>query len=174
MNNIKELMKEDIRSYSKKERKKLIEIEESILGETRCLTIVMEELAELNEVISSNTLNKVDYIHTAEEIADVIICAEIVQSVCGVAPKELTKPSKIKKHVLIASVRNISKAQQDISKYIRYHKDSYNKVIEAVNLINDTIPALISLFKIKKKDVSKIVNIKVKRREERIENGTLH
>ena len=174
MDNLKELMKKDYHKYTKRERKNGIRAAAEILGYDKYLVIAMEEMAELSEVITSNALTKVDYIHTAEEIADVMIAAEIIQCICDIPTKELKKPNRIKKHVLITSVRNLSKAQQNISKYIRWHKNGYSKAVEALNLINNTIPGLMSLFKIKKKDISKIMDIKAERLRQRMENGTLH
>ena len=78
MDNLKELMKKDYHKYTKRERKNDIRAAAEILGYDKYLVIAMEEMAELSEVITSNALTKVDYIHTAEEIADVMIAAEII------------------------------------------------------------------------------------------------
>lgn len=176
MNNLKEYMKGDVPSYSKKQERELIMGALNMLGEDKYLTICIEELSELNEVITSNTLSKVNYIHTAEEIVDVMISTNIIKLVCGVSNSQLKKKSpKIKKkNVLMTSVHNIAKSQQNVSKYIRWKKDGYDKVIDALNLLNETIPILIDFFKIKKKDLEKMRNIKLKRLEERLMYGTLH
>lgn len=176
MNNLKEYMKADIPSYSKKQERELTMSALNMLGEDKYLTICIEELAELNEVITSNTLSKVDYIHTVEEITDVMFCMDVIKLICGVSNSQLKKKSsKIKKkNVLITSVRNIAKSQQNVSKYIRWKKDGYDKAVDALNLLNETIPVLIDFFKIKKKDLEKMRNIKIKRLEERVMYGTLH
>ena len=169
-------MKADIPSYSKKQEKDLISTSLHILGDDKYMTIFIEELAELNEVISSNTLSKVDYIHTVEEIADVMYCMNVFKFICGIPNGQKTKkiPKVKKKNVLITSMRNISKSQQNVSKYIRYERCAYDKALDAVDLVNETIPTLIDFFKIKKKDLEKMRNIKLRRVEERIINGTLH
>ena len=176
MNNLKEYMKSDVPSYSKKQERELTMSALNMLGEDKYLTICIEELAELNEVITSNTLSKVDYIHTVEEIVDVMFCMDVIKLICGLSNSQLKKKSsKIKKkNVLITSVRNIAKSQQNISKYIRWKKDGYDKAVDALNLLNETIPVLIDFFKIKKKDLEKMRNIKIKRLEERVMYGTLH
>ena len=176
MNNLKEYMKADIPSYSKKQERELTMSALNMLGEDKYLTICIEELAELNEVITSNTLSKVNYIHTVEEITDVMFCMDVIKLICGVSNSQLKKKSsKIKKkNVLITSVRNIAKSQPNVSKYIRWKKDGYDKAVDALNLLNETIPVLIDFFKIKKKDLEKMRNIKIKRLEERVMYGTLH
>ena len=175
MDNIKELMKEKVKHYGKKERKRLIEEAADALGETKYLVICMEELSELANVISSNVIDKFDYYHTAEEITDVIIVRDILYVVCNVEPKDVGKSKNLKpKKVSIESLKNLSQAIQNISKYIRYNKNGYDKIVEAIELIDETIPALVKLFKIKEKDLVKIRNLKHRRLEERLMLDTIH
>ena len=174
MDGIKDLLKDKVPTYSKKQQQRLIEEACDEIGEHTYLTICMEEIAELMEVIGDNKINKLDYYHTAEEITDVIISSEIIMVVCNIQEKEIGKTHKYKKNVDMTSVRNLSKAQQNISKYIRWHNSGFDKVIQAVELMNDTVASLIDHYHIKKKDVAKLRNIKFRRLEERLMMGTVH
>ena len=47
-------------------------------------TVCMEECAELIQAISKELRGKSDKIHLAEEIADVLICIEILKQIYGI------------------------------------------------------------------------------------------
>lgn len=178
MNNIPQLMKKVSNiKYTKKEKKELIEQALKIMGDTKYLVICMEEISELIEVISDNINNKIDYIHTAEEIVDVKICIEIMKQIFYISDSKLEKVNKKKlkknKSVVFTSLTTLSKAQQNISKCIRNKNGSDDKIISTLNNLNETVCQLILLFKIKEKDLSKIELLKYNRLEERIINGTL-
>jgi hypothetical protein len=82
---------------------------------------------------------------------------------------KVDKRKKKKNSVIIESIQNLSKAQQCISKFIRKSDNASDKVLLAINNMNDAMITLASIFKIKKKDMDKIEAIKYKRLEERVE-----
>lgn len=174
MDRIKELLKEKVPTYGRKIQKHLIEGACDELGDQTYLTICMEEIAELLELVGENKLGKLDYYHTAEEITDVIISSEIIMVICNIRNKDISKAHKFKKNVEMTAVTNLSRAQQNISKYIRWHNAGFDKIEQAVELMNDTVASLIDFYKIKKKDIAKIRNLKFQRLEERIMMGTVH
>ena len=53
-------------------------------GEEAQSTVCMEECAELIQAISKELRGKSDRIHLAEEIADVLICIEILKQIYGI------------------------------------------------------------------------------------------
>lgn len=179
MNNIKELIKTaDEIKITKKEKTKSIQTALDTLGKSTYLMLVMEEIGELIEVVSDNMLGKASYYHTAEEITDALISTEILTVIYNIKDKKIDKVKKShakrKKSVLFQSIKDLSKAQQDISKTVRAKDADTVKIIHAINLINETCENLIHIFKIKKKDIAKIEKLKFKRLKDRIDNGTLH
>ena len=178
MNNIKELMKTANKyKYTKKQKKEILSCSYMEMGETRYLIICMEEIAELIDVASESINSKCDYIHLAEEIVDVMISIEIMKVIFGIKDSELTKIDKKKSKKnsrLISSIQNLSKAQQNISKYLRYGEEAESKIIPALNMMNESVYYISDIFKIKNKDIDKIQNLKYKRLEERIKSGSLH
>lgn len=56
-----------------------------------CLTIAMEECAELIQAISKGKRGKLDKDNLAEEIADVLICMELINEIYDVDEKEIEK-----------------------------------------------------------------------------------
>lgn len=174
MTNLKEAMKSPEVKYSKKKRVSLINDTCKILGYERYLMICMEEMAELSEVISQNIINKTDYLHTAEEIADVYNSIMIIQVICGIKSSKLEKvdnKKRPKKSAIFNTLSCLSKAQQHVSKYVRNTKNADERIVLALNLMNRACADAISVFKIKRKDIEKLENIKYKRLEERLNSG---
>lgn len=73
-------------------------------GEELQTTVCMEELAELIQAISKEKRGKSDKLHLSEEIADVLICIEILKEVYGVDDKTIntwiyTKQERIKERM---------------------------------------------------------------------------
>lgn len=162
--------------YPKKKRLELLEDAIYVLGKNASLTICMEEVAELIDVIAGNVVDKVDYIHTAEEIADVLISVEYMKLIYGISKEEIddVKKTKMKKkNIALCTIITLANAQQTISKTIRRKSDSYHKIVPMVQSIIDCAEASIKLFKIKKKDIARIQLLKYKRLEERLINGEL-
>lgn len=62
----------------------------------RNLIIVMEELAELGQVVSKELRGKGDYYNLLEELADVQLCIYYVQEICKIDNDELCKAINIK------------------------------------------------------------------------------
>lgn len=53
------------------------------------LIICMEELSELTQAISKEMRGKGNRINTIEEVADVLICIEIIKQVFGITNKDI-------------------------------------------------------------------------------------
>ena len=60
-------------------------------GEQESMIIVMEELAELSQAISKQLRNKGDYYNLIEEMADVIICLQIIKDNYNISKEDLIK-----------------------------------------------------------------------------------
>lgn len=174
MNNIKELMKNmGNLKYGKKRKREINRDVSKALGRDRYLVICMEEIGELIDVISLNVYDKVDYIHTAEELSDVLVCINAMTVMYKIKDKDLEKVNKKKRNVSIfACISELAKSQQMISKNIR-GKDDGKKIVIAVNMLNQTVEDLINIYKIKKKDITKIEALKYQRLEERLKNKTV-
>ena len=174
MNNIKELMKNmGNLKYGKKRKREINRDVFKALGRDRCLVICMEEIGELIDVISLNVYDKVDYIHTAEELSDVLVWINAMTVMYKIKDKDLEKVNKKKRNVSIFTcISELAKSQQMISKNIR-GKDDGKKIVIAVNMLNQTVEDLINIYKIKKKDITKIEALKYQRLEERLKNKTI-
>ena len=174
MNNLDDLMKKKVdKKFTKKERKKLIEQAYRQIGKEKYLVICMEEMGELIDVVAKNIAGKVDYIHTLEEITDVYYSMDIIKVVMGIPESKIDKLEKKKikigKNTALEGISKLARSQQIISKVVRQKV----KTIQALNMLNETLYEFTKMFKIKKKDIEKMRNIKTKRTEERLENGTL-
>ena len=55
------------------------------------LVIAMEELSELSQATSKLKRGKADYDNLAEEIADVIICIEVIKKIGGIYDTSIDK-----------------------------------------------------------------------------------
>lgn len=174
MNNIKELMKNmGNLKYGKKRKKEINRDVSKALGKNGYLVICMEEIGELIDVISLNVYDEIDYIHTAEELSDVLVCINAIKVMYRIKDKDLKSVNKKKRKVSIFScISNLAKSQQMISKNIR-GKDNGQKIIPTIDLLNQTVEDLINLYKIKKKDIEKIEALKYQRLEERLKNKTI-
>ena len=178
MNNLDELMKKKVdKKFTKKERKKLIEQAYRQIGKEKYLVICMEEMGELIDVVAKNITGKVDYIHTLEEITDVYYSMDIIKVVMGIPESKIDKLEKkkikIDKYTALEGISKLARSQQIISKVVRQKDKSKVKTIQALNMLNETLYEFTKMFKIKKKDIEKMKNIKTKRTEERLELGTL-
>lgn len=178
MNNLDELMKQDIKEkLSKREIRKIIDNGVKILGKEKYLVICMEEISELIDVISENVTKKKDYIHTTEELVDVMICVNIIKSIYDIKNCKLDKVNKDrkikKKNVVFTSIKVLAKSQQILSKCIRGRSSADGKIVDVVNSLNVTLYDLKKLFKIKEKDIDKMMYIKINRLNDRIKSNTL-
>jgi NTP pyrophosphatase (non-canonical NTP hydrolase) len=75
---------------------KMIKVNEQIVersieyyGKDLQLVTSIEECGELIQAISKEIRGKSDINHVAEEVADVLICIEIVKQVCGISDKRI-------------------------------------------------------------------------------------
>ena len=62
---------------------------EEISDET--LVIAMEELSELSQATSKLKRGKADYDNIAEEIADVLVCIEVIKKIGGISDSSIEK-----------------------------------------------------------------------------------
>lgn len=178
MNNVEDVMKKSGKlKYSSSEKKKILKKVYYELGEKTMLVICMEEISELIDVVSENCYKKPDYIHTAEELADVYIALDMLKLIFEFKDKNFKKPKKkkkIKKSHVFESLSDLANAQRSISKFIRWGRRAIDQVEESANDVYSVLYDLTKLFDIKNNDIEKIINIKYKRFEDRIEKGELH
>lgn len=161
--------------YNKKKRQAIIDDAISILGIERAMMLCIEEISELIDVIVVNMTDKIDYLHTVEEIADVKFSAQYIKTICNIDDKDIKpyKKKKTNKNRIFAIISSLAHTQQMINKYLRGKKDRHEKIINAYNKLIADIIILEKFFKIKDKDVEKMMNIKIHRTEERIIYNTL-
>lgn len=168
----KEIMKDAEKiNYSRKRQKELIEKQLKLIGSDRYLSLCMEEIAELNNVITNNILYDPDYIHTVEEIVDVLICVDVIKIVSMCKDKSIKKnkhENRIMKDEKLYSIHILSNAQFNISKYIRYN--NLDRAASAISYMLEATSILIDYYRIKNKDIDRIRNLKFKRLEDRLNN----
>ena len=175
MTNLKEVMKKFDMTFSQKHRESLINDAHDILGTDRYLMLCVEEIAELINAIVNNEKD-VNYIHTAEEIADVRNSINIILTICDIKSSKIGKidtKRRSKKQTKLSILNNLSKAQQNISKFVRCRKDCDDKLLSALNMMSKACYDAEILYKIKRKDIEKIENIKFERLWNRLNNGEL-
>ena len=71
----------------------------------RCLTIAMEECAELVQAISKAKRGQLDKANLSEEIADVLICIDWVKDIFDVTDKDIETWLDIKKHRVTTNIK---------------------------------------------------------------------
>lgn len=175
MTNLKEVMKSSEAVFNSKQRASLINDAHDIIGTTKYLMVCVEEIAELIEVIINNNKH-INYIHTAEEIADVRISINIILVICDIKSSKIGKidtKKKSKKQTISNMLNNLSKSQQYISKYVRCRKDGDEKLVSALSMMAKACYDAETIYKIKKKDIEKIENIKYERLLNRLTNGII-
>lgn len=181
MDNIESAIKSaDKLQFTKKEKRKLILEAKKVLGEDKQIVMVIEEIAELINAVSSDINNDFDYYHTAEEVTDVIIMANSLEAITGIKMPKLKNDKPSKKSIKIFMyIEQLSKAQQNLSKYIRHKPSSskekiskvaQDKVIQAMQLMLSAANGIAAICNIKRKDINRIMNIKYKRLSDRIKH----
>lgn len=60
------------------------------------LIITNEELAELTQEVSKYLRHKGDYYNILQELADVMICKNYIQMLCGISDEDLNKAINVK------------------------------------------------------------------------------
>lgn len=171
MNNLAHHLKSvDEIHISKKERKYLLREAINTAGERTQLIIANEEISELMNVLSDNILHEFDYLHTAEEVTDVLISMKMIAMIADVQlPKNSTRIPMAKQKLKIFSwYSNLTKAQQYISKYMRHGSVSKDKLVLALHILDDMTYEIIEFCKISKKDIAKIETLKMKRLQDRL------
>ena len=175
MENLEKLIKEkNLPKYTKKKKKELLTASIDDAGKTHILIMAMEEIAELIEVLARNaSSNKINYIHTVEEIVDVRVMIEYMKIIFDVKDSDIKDKVKKnnKKNGIFSSISSLSLSQQIISKYLRRRDYAYKRCIKMIPELNNTVNDIISIFKVKKKDMEKIESIKYRRIEERLKLG---
>jgi hypothetical protein len=178
MDNLEKLMKDkNLPKYTKKKKRELLARSIDDAGKTHILIMAMEEISELIEVLATNaSASKINYVHTAEEIVDVKIMIEYMKIIFSVKDSDIKdvktkKPSK--KNPIFNSIASLTLYQQMISKYLRRRDYAFKRCAKMIPEMNVSICEIISLFKIKKKDMDKIESLKYQRIEERLKLGVV-
>lgn len=175
MTNLVSLLKnvDDIK-ISKKERKYLLQEANRTLGNERQLTIAIEEIAELINVLSLDIIDEFDYLHTVEEVVDVLIAMRTIELIEGIQlPKKTELDVGKKKMKVLTYYSQLSKAQQYISKYIRHGVIAKDKLVQALGLLDSSTKGIIAMCNIKKKDIINIETLKYKRLQDRLKSKEL-
>ena len=71
-----------------------------------CTTIAMEECAELIQAISKAKRGKLDKENMAEEIADVMICADWIMQIYDISIPDVDKWFKLKEQRIVERLNN--------------------------------------------------------------------
>ena len=146
--------------------------------ETRFIISAIEEINELNQVVIKNVYtSKFDYIHTVEELGDALNVRDFLITYYDIKISDLEKLSKHKvkplknidngKNLILEEVDYLIDASHILSKILRGKDISRNKILDVINSINIGIYHLINYYNIKRADVIKIRNFKLKRIKER-------
>ena len=176
MNNLETLMEtaDDIK-ISKKEKKYIMQETVRILGLSKELTNAIEEISELINVLSSNILGEYNKLNTAEEVVDVIISIRLIELATGIYPSNTEMESEFDgtKIKTFEYFYKLSKAQQYISKYIRYGSLAKNRLSNALFLMQETVEDIITSFSLNDDILNKIELLKYKRIQDKIKYNNL-
>ena len=170
MNNLEYLLTStDIPSYTEEEFYAIIQKECELLGNDISLTICMEELAELIEVLMEyNIRGRLDKLHLKEEINDCYISILRLQSVFNISPENICMDKNIYTNNIVDNcVLNLTTAITKISKCIRKKVNAEIKALSIINLIQESLVNINHHFNIKLDELKPILYLKVKRSEER-------
>lgn len=139
------------------------------------LTTVMEEMAELIQVIIEN-----DQEHMLEEIADVTICVWVLEQVLNIRP---TTPQPVKKEYTYTLkntlIHLLATGIQKVSKFVRAdnnvpRKDPNKQLIqlsEYISTLQYTIQLYMKKHRIAQQDLECAINVKLLRQRERNNNN---
>ncbi len=86
-------------------------------GEEIQSTVCMEECAELIQAISKAKRGKLDKNNMTEEIADVLICIEMLKQLYSITDECINKWIKIKQHREFDRINTFEKTHDMIGKY---------------------------------------------------------
>lgn len=157
------------------------------LSKETCLVIAMEEIAELQQVISDMLCDSFHYNHLVEEMADVSLYIGYLMYIEHISSddikKEYKKIYKKKKKeydsfgkkkktlkTLLTVSTDLSILQHGISKCVR-GKISKKELIRRIVLAEISMEVLSDLANVKKSDISKVNKKKVKRTVHRNKHG---
>ena len=164
-------MKKDHKKFTKKEMKTILTKSINQSGIIHILVMSMEEISELIDVIAKNS-KKVNYIHTAEEIVDVLIMAEYMKIIFSVKEEDMKYKGKKKKLSQMDYIINLCSCQKDISKFLR--RNNMRKRCErSIPLLEYMANDIAKYYNIKKKDLDKIRSIKLERVMDRLMNNDI-
>lgn len=144
---------------------------------TRNLIIIIEELAELQEVIldihqqtPSMTLNKDNALHLQEELGDVIMAMKYVQFICDISDTELDTCSRqmcqYKYQQDEAVLKTLLNVQMILTKYLRGSEKITKELImqNIIKVLNACI-CIATVYNVPQADINKGMNVKLKRLE---------
>lgn len=140
------------------------------IGITRCLIISMEEISELIDVLCDDMTNY-NYLHTVEELTDAYITTRYLELAIGAQPCEVDVTSPMKYEgisKIISWVKILAVSQQNISKWLRKKTNGRDAVLVAIKSIYQIISEMMDYFYIPQADIDRMLDIKIKRLEDRI------
>lgn len=177
MNNLETLLQTvDKISISMEERVKIREEILGFLGLERLLSNTIEEIAELINILSKNVMTAhCNFLHAAEEVVDVMSMTTIIKQTGIVAidhqiEEPFTKSVSIE---LMEWIDHLSRAQQYISKYIRYRKHAMDKIETALFLLDMTTAQVIERYHISLSLIKKIETLKYKRLKDKLKENNI-
>ena len=177
MNNLETLLQTvDKISISMEERAKIREEILESFGLERLLSSTIEEIAELINILSKNVMTvHCDFLHTAEEVADVMLMTTIIKQTGIVAiDHHIEEPStKLVSIELMEWIDCLSRAQQYISKYIRFRKYAMDKIETALFLLDTTTTQVIERYHISMSLIKKIETLKYKRWKDKLKESNI-
>lgn len=171
-----------------KEINKIIKKSIKKLSKETCMVIAMEEIAELQEVISDILCGTTSYKHLVEEMVDVRLYMRYIMYIEDISDKDikkvkekiikdkLAKYKKIKKNkkstlkTLLMVSSDLSILQHGISKCIR-GKMKKKDLIERIISTEISLDILADFMDVKKSDVTKISKKKIERNAYRNKHG---
>lgn len=158
------------------------------LSKETCMVIAMEEIAELQQVISDMICGSLHYNHLVEEMADVDLYIRYIRYIENISEKDIenarnkiqkekmkeySKIGKKKKRTLktlLAVTTDLSVLQHGISKCIR-GKMSKKELANRIASVEISLEVLSDMADVKKSDVSKVNKQKIKRTIYRNKHG---
>lgn len=143
-----------------------------VCGADHGLIVCIEEIGELINVIADTAIGNIDYIHVAEEIADVIITLHYCILVAHMKEHELKTQINIsfKKNKTINFIRILSETQQSITKFLRRGTKSRQKLIQSVIKTRIALDEMIRFYNIDIDDIERIKILKIDRLKDRLEH----
>lgn len=183
MTNLEERFKDPVQhKYTIKQKTAINKSAIRILGRDKCLYTTIEEMAELINIISINTLDKFDYLHTLEETVDVYMAMHFIRDCCHITKINISDYTNRKKGLydkinpkkrIFSYLKILSQCQQDVTKYLRGGTNSDIKLIETVIMLDIVTTDIRNFYHLKEEDFDHMLNIKYSRIDDKIRKGIL-